>query len=378
MGRKLEFHHDDEMGTNLDVKVRVEGQASHVVLSQGLGVGSQKTVEAENTLKTWFLVGGGIFIFAPLSLAGEKVESITAVFSAVSKDYIRVRMADGSFRPESYVFGRGGNWSSGMNDATIDKIKFMDLARMIADPLARQQYMPTGDFKTTQLVILVYWGSTQAYLKGSIASEELQDASGPLASAKSAAAQQRIKSDSEARSGPPSLSNKAAASQANAQNADIAAANSVLEGALAVTAAENSSRDRTDNQIASLLGYEAMWGDSARFQGTPEQYRREDLSNELEEGRYFVVLMAYDFQIMSKEKKHKLLWETRFSISERRNAFDKALPVMAQYASQYFGQDSRGLLRKSIPMGRVDIGDLKSLGEVDKSGTETVQPLARP
>jgi len=37
---------------------------------------------------------------------------------------------------------------------------------------------------------------------------------------------------------------------------------------------------------------------------------------------------------------------------------------MAQYASQYFGHDSEGLVRKAIPLGHVDIGDVKTLGAV--------------
>jgi hypothetical protein len=93
---------------------------------------------------------------------------------------------------------------------------------------------------------------------------------------------------------------------------------------------------------------------------------RTDVESEIEENRYFVVLMAYDFQLMWKEKKHKLLWETRFSISERRNEFDKALPVMARYASQYFGQPTNGLLRTRVLGGKVDIGEMKSFGEVEE------------
>ncbi len=37
---------------------------------------------------------------------------------------------------------------------------------------------------------------------------------------------------------------------------------------------------------------------------------------------------------------------------------------MAQMASPYFGQDSRGLISKAVPEGKVDIGDVKSLGPV--------------
>jgi hypothetical protein len=40
------------------------------------------------------------------------------------------------------------------------------------------------------------------------------------------------------------------------------------------------------------------------------------------------------------------------------------LLALAQFASQYFGQDSHGLVHKEIPLGRVDIGEIKSLGQV--------------
>jgi hypothetical protein len=62
--------------------------------------------------------------------------------------------------------------------------------------------------------------------------------------------------------------------------------------------------------------------------------------------------LAHDFQVFRKENRHKLLWETRFNINEPHNHFDKALPVMAQYASRYFGQDSHSLLRTQVPEGK--------------------------
>jgi hypothetical protein len=83
--------------------------------------------------------------------------------------------------------------------------------------------------------------------------------------------------------------------------------------------------------------------------------------NEIEENRYFVVLMAYDFQLQWKQKKHKLLWETRFSIQEHRNDFKLALPAMARDASRFFGQDSHGLIRQPLPEGHVTLGEPKVL-----------------
>ena len=149
----------------------------------------------------------------------------------------------------------------------------------------------------------------------------------------------------------------------------VEAALDQLSAATVMLNMENRQNDRTDFLNAQMLGYDSpglIGTEKGNYvRGTAFSTDRDDLYAEIEENRYFVVLMAYDFQLLWKEKKHKLLWETRFSISERRNAFDKALPVMAQYASQYFGQDSHGLLRARVPEGRVDIGETKSLGEVN-------------
>ena len=72
--------------------------------------------------------------------------------------------------------------------------------------------------------------------------------------------------------------------------------------------------------------------------------------------------MAYDFQLMWKEKQHKLLWETRYSIRQRRHRFDEQLATMTSFAMPYFGQSSHGLIRNRVPDGKVTVGDLKVLG----------------
>jgi hypothetical protein len=151
-----------------------------------------------------------------------------------------------------------------------------------------------------------------------------------------------------------------------------AEADAVYDAGLAQLNISNEIRDRIDFKNAGMLGYNT---DSIAKIGTDYGVNigrtalgvdQRDQVAEIEENRYFVVLMAYDFQLMWKQKKHKLLWETRFSIGERRNAFDKTLPVMAQYASRYFGQATDGILRTRVQEGHVEIGELKSLGVVDE------------
>ena len=102
-------------------------------------------------------------------------------------------------------------------------------------------------------------------------------------------------------------------------------------------------------QAANLLGY------------------RSPMDAELQSRRYFVVLLAYDFQMKLNQEKTTLLWETRFSIREQGNEFDKQLPAMVANAAQYFGQDSHGLTHKPVPEGHVVIGEIKSLDVVTES-----------
>ena len=66
------------------------------------------------------------------------------------------------FKPESYVFGKGGYRSGPLNDSTIDKLDFLSIAHTIAGPLADQHYYPGRDPSATQLLIMVYWGTTNA------------------------------------------------------------------------------------------------------------------------------------------------------------------------------------------------------------------------
>jgi hypothetical protein len=269
---------------------------------------------------------------------------ITAVSGRTSKDYIRARAANGSFVAEAYAFGKGGNWAGAKVDASIDKLNFLDVAHTIAGPLASQNYVPGSDPNTTKLLIMVYWGTTHApeHASETAVYDNLQIAGATL-----------DRANMDVKEGQP-----------GAQRFKEAAQEALMTSISAVSA-ENQLREKDDQLNAMMLGYDSWWEKTqGDLRGTAREHDREDMLVELEEDRYFVVLMAYDFQLLWKQKKHKLLWETRFSIRQRHHDFDQDLPAMAQYAAQYFGQDSKGLVHKPIPLGHVDIGEVKSLGSV--------------
>lgn len=239
---------------------------------------------------------------SPFSLVSES-EQLTAVNAKEFNGYVRSRVADGSFKTETYAFGDGGSVPplavNGLvvSDPTIDGLPFDEIARKIAVPLADQNYVPSHDPKATGLLIMVYWGR-------SIGAQDLGE---------------------------------------------------------------------LDGYNASLLGFDQKNvfeldfspGLDRSFRSSLIEQSRYDLLSALRVDRYFVILRAFDFQSAWKQKKLTLLWETRFSLSERRHDFGKDLPAMAQTAALYFGQDSHGLVRvPPVPEGHVRIGEVRTLDDL--------------
>jgi hypothetical protein len=294
-------------------------------------------------------------LLGPAAFCAGDGGGIVAVYASVSPAYVRTALPDGLFKPETYAFGEGGDWGGPMKDATIDRLGFLDIARLIAPSLAAKNYLPSPskDPDKTNLLIMVYWGTTNG-TRGASSSPEYQIAQAlmppPLPP-------------------PPNMGNLIATratlagdSEQMQQAALSAARDSALEAAWVMTHMANQQRDRQNRNNAMILGYLPEMNRVADYEMTALHQVKQDIVDDVEENRYFVVLLAYDFQTLWQHKQRKMLWETRFSLPERHNDFGKELGTMAQYASRYFGKDSDGLIRKPLPEVRVIIGEPKFIG----------------
>jgi hypothetical protein len=280
---------------------------------------------------------------------GARAEEVEAIASKVAKDYVRKKLPDGTYQQETYAFGKGDDWRGARVDPTIDKMDFMDVARILAVPLAKKQYFPTADPKTTDELIMMYWGTTRA--------PEYASKSSSLDASQKATQLQAV--------GTLMLKDAHSHAEVMAAQEVIAEANNQLMLATMGIEAENERREETDMKTATLLGYDSWWMEvNGAMSGSALGYRKADMLNELEEDRYFVVLTAFDYQKLVKEKKQKFLWEVRFSIREHGTAFDDRIKGMAELASDYFGRNSGGLRHDTLPEGNVEIGPVKSLGVV--------------
>ncbi len=307
----------------------------------------------------WLAIAGAGLVVTPVSRAEQSSDDVVAVFSSVSPFYTRTPQPGGGFKPETYAFGEGGSQSS-QKDLSLDQLKFMDVARTVAPQLAARGYLPCSktDATKTDLLIMVYWGSTVG-TDNTSSSSQYQIAQSfvppppapfsPVPTPSSAA---------EGMVADPSTSGRS--EEAAIASVLKAEADSALQQSMLIANSANRMRDRQDTENASILGYVHEMKRVEGFQlSAALKQRRQDVLDEIEESRYYVVLMAYDFQELLKNKQKKLLWETRFSIRQHRNDFGKELAAMVESAARYFGEDSHGLKRKSLREEHINLGELK-------------------
>jgi hypothetical protein len=292
--------------------------------------------------------------WAPAAFAGSGTGEITSISSVAAAGYVREKRADGSWKPETFAFGQGGHVVGRSAAGAIDKMGFDDLVKVIAVPLAARNYRQADDPADANLLIMIYWGTTSG-TEGASGSAEYQNLQ---ANQKAPAPPPMHPDPATARGGNGAADPQIA--QMNQINSRLSEAN--FDSALQMVTAEDSERRLADMRNAQVLGYDSEFAVSPALQNTVLGGRIDQMMKEVEEDRYFVVMMAYDFQKLWKDKKRKLLWVTRISIRQRGNDFAKILPAMMQDASDYFGRDSHGLQRREIQEGHVEVGEPVSIG----------------
>lgn len=279
--------------------------------------------------RRFFWLGVSLALAPALRAAGAEYVVVSAT---AAPEYRRTQGPDG-VRPESYVFSPGRNFGGATRDRTMEKMPFLTLARTLAASLARQRYFPAQDPAQANLVIIVHWGSTETY-EDPNRQANLEALHTELAAYVDAIRETGI--------------------------ANPASINALLSNQDAVA----DRQEEFLNANAELLGYKrSLIKESANLIGSEDE---KTMRSELAEERYFVVLMAYDYQLLKKDKKPRLLWVTRMSVRSPGNNFAEAVPGMARVAAPFFGQAHDGITRLQTQLreGQVEIGELKVIGTV--------------
>lgn len=319
-------------------------------------------------MKTYPLrkLAAALFCFGTANFAialDDTTSVVTAVFSRSLNDYQRPVRGDGSSQPLTYVVAKGGPAVGRDADDSIDDVRFAGIVRVLGKHLAKQAYFPAKDGKKADLMLVVHWGKTvpgdgmnqnllDQGLQGFTLSHQLGFGIG-----------ESSRLDAASRL-PPSIG--ASTKAANDAAVAGAATNEMMHGLFLIRFAEDA-RVEANRRNANLLGYTAELkrrDNPSLFAGAGTAYH--DLIADLESERYYMSVTAYDFQEMLHHDKKKGLWRTVVSIDARGNRFDERLMAMVERASRYFGQDSGRLIRQFEYTPHIDLGELKTLGVVDK------------
>lgn len=281
----------------------------------------------------------GLFLAVVAPAHARRSDAVT-ISATSAPGYVRPTDEKGKPLPESYVFFEGEYLGGGTADGSLDRMTFDTLTRTLAVNLAAQEYYPTKDAASANLLIRVFWGATLIHddPQRALAMEALNTALGEYS-----------------------------ATYAATETGDTGDINVAMEqiGVGQETAESVAMRN------AALLGYRrALDRLSRKAMPTPEEIT---LRTELSEERYFVVLMAYDYQFMRREKKPKLLWVTRLSMRGPGNNFTEALPALALAGAEVFGRSLPDLQRVRVNERKVEVimSDLKVLGIAEPPAAET-------
>lgn len=280
------------------------------------------------------------------SVANEKKAPTVSIYSRIAPSYERQLDDRGQPERQFYAIAYGGRVDGTLWNQDQRKEDFPEIAGVIAEELAKQNFHFATDKESANLMVVIHWGLTNPYGETNFsdginvagdAFRELQDAQGM---------------DSSFDGG-----------LVSRQGLALQEANAALDSALSMLQMESSMQARLQEETARVIGYTdelARNNDIARFAGSG---RFDTLIDEVQNPRYYVIVTAYDFkEVTENTKKRKPLpqWVTRFSIRSRGSNFMEQLDQMALKAGSYFGRDSGRLIRDR--RGEVEIGDMQIVG----------------
>jgi hypothetical protein len=105
------------------------------------------------------------------------VDAETSVNARVFNGYTRTPDPHGGFQVETFAVGNGGFIDkSASADPSIDGKTFKDIVRIVAPSLARQGYRPATEPSKTDLLVMIYWGTTAGkFATGAEMSPQIRD-----------------------------------------------------------------------------------------------------------------------------------------------------------------------------------------------------------
>ena len=255
----------------------------------------------------------GVLLLGSASFAANRV-TIKAI---AAEDYVKGRVVDESMKVQTYTFIEGQQYKGLTRDKGMEGVSFNDIVMDLAQHLVKQNFYPNPDPAQGDLLIAVHYGATdfeqdQMDLLGITGLEDLGFTQGI---------------ESIGRTG-------TALSPAEINAVYDQHSNLGMQQLI------NADNDLTRFEKAQLLGLDDLYTKRLHPQ---DKYEYENM---LQQERYFIVLMAYDYAHFRQTGKAKLLWSTRYSVRSPGQSFETAFTNMNRVASDFFGKNFDKLSRK--------------------------------
>ena len=261
----------------------------------------------------------GAFAILALSVDsgfGQIKKARVLVDSYADKGYLDAKETDDGLRPETYHFVEGKFVGGYIRDKSLREVPFMEIAENLAVELRKRNYYPARTKEEGDLLIVVNRGVTQIQADF----EEL------------------FPTDDEEES---------------------------LD-----SGEDEESTDETPGTYLDETGFTYREQDNAKLIGFDRALMRRDLGIQesielqemLKEERYFLILSAFDLNLLRETGEKRMVWSTRFSMDAVKVGFDDAHFALSRAASGYFGTNLDGDLGKVSTFagpGEVTTGELR-------------------
>ena len=228
--------------------------------------------------------------------------------------------------PLTYHFVKGYFYGGDIKDESLVEVSFTEIAQNLAVHLTKQNYYPSKNTESNDTMIFVHWGVTAVeedpLEMWAINSMDEYETLYGLGDSTDESVQRQLE----------------------------------LYGPTTIPKFGEADRNRN----SGILGFAETLNSTTAL--PQDQY---DLESALGRERYFLVVMAYDYQKYLREKEMDLLWITRFSMRSSGSNFHDAYKELTFAASDYFGKNMKGLQKKRTEdTSKVEVGDIEVIDTV--------------
>lgn len=277
---------------------------------------------------------------APYSVAANQI----VVNSQAKDEYLQGRAMANNDGVQTYHFMKGNYHPGSRGGSSMEEFDFIDIVTDVAEHLKRQKFYPAAQgSQEADLVIVVHWGATTAELN-------VDDLLGYT-----------------------SLEDKLGTSLADSQGSGGEITSALMNS---VQDAQFQMNADLSNAEANELGsrYQAeLIGMGRAYSENISQSEEFSLKFLLNEDRYFVALIAFDYQKL-RTGEVAPVWQTRYSVRATGQSFEDAIKYLNLMAGNYFGQNHDKLIKKRITeKARIKLGDLEVVGTEDESSSDETE-----